>query len=201
MVQNGNTPRAAAPSTDRGRATRERILDAASELFHRQGVGATGLEEVIAASGTGKGQLYHYFAGKRALVHAVVDRQIATVLAAQQTRLEQLSGPADLRAWAAELVAAYAEGDHPVRCPLGALVAELAEGDPEARAALDRGFARWADALAAGLRRAGVAAPERHATALLAAYQGGLLLSQARGDLAPLRTALDAAVDAAAPAP
>jgi TetR/AcrR family transcriptional regulator, transcriptional repressor for nem operon len=96
----------AVPSTDRGRATRERILDAASELFYRQGVGATGLDQVIAASATGKGQLYHYFADKRALVHAVVDRQVATVLDAQQARLDQLSAPADLRAWAAELVAA-----------------------------------------------------------------------------------------------
>jgi AcrR family transcriptional regulator len=187
----------AVPSTDRGRATRERILDAASELFYRQGVGATGLDQVIAASATGKGQLYHYFADKRALVHAVVDRQVATVLDSQQARLEQLSAPADLRAWAGELVAAYRDADHPVRCPLGALVAELAENDPEARGALDAGFGRWAAALAAGLRRAGVARPKRQATALLAAYQGGLLLSQARGDLAPLETALDMALTAA----
>jgi AcrR family transcriptional regulator len=185
------------PSTDRGRATRERILDAASELFYRQGVGATGLDQVIAASKTGKGQLYHYFTDKRALVQAVVERQVATVLAAQQSRLEQVATPADLRAWAGELVAAYRDADHPVRCPLGALVAELAENDPDARAALDRGFGRWSAALTTGLRRAGVAEPERHATALLAAYQGGLLLSQARGDLAPLRTALDVGLAAA----
>jgi TetR/AcrR family transcriptional regulator, transcriptional repressor for nem operon len=187
----------AVPSTDRGRATRERILDAASELFYRQGVGATGLDQVIAASGTGKGQLYHYFADKRTLVHAVIDRQVTTVLAAQQARLEQLSAPAGVRVWADELVAAYLQGDHPVRCPLGALVAELAEGDPEARAALDAGFRRWAAALAAGLRRAGIAKPKRQANALLAAYQGGLLLSQARGDLGPLRAALDAALTGA----
>jgi TetR/AcrR family transcriptional regulator, transcriptional repressor for nem operon len=185
------------PSTDRGRATRERILDAASELFYRQGVGATGLDHVIASSRTGKGQLYHYFADKRALVHAVVERQITTVLDAQHSRLAQLSTLADLRAWADELVSAYQDADHPVRCPLGALVAELAESDPEARAALDAGFARWTDALAAGLRRAGVAKPKRQAVALLAAYQGGLLLSQARGDLSPLRTALDAALASA----
>jgi AcrR family transcriptional regulator len=184
----------ALPSTDRGRATRERILDAASELFYRQGVGATRLDQVIAASGTGKGQLYHYFADKRALVHAVVDRQIAAVLEDQQPRLERLSEPADLRAWADAIVAAYRDSDHPVRCPLGALVAELAEGDPEARVALDRGFGRWSAALAAGLRGLGVGEPERHATALLAAYQGGLLLAQARGDLGPLRTALDMAL-------
>ena len=65
------------PTTDRGRATRERILEAASELFYRQGVTATGLDQVVTASGTGKGQLYHYFADKRELVHAVIERQIS----------------------------------------------------------------------------------------------------------------------------
>lgn len=168
------------PTTDRGRATRERILQAASELFYRQGVTATGLDQVIAASGTGKGQLYHYFADKRELVHAVVERQIALVLEGQ----ERVLAGGDLRAWADELVAAYADGDHPLRCPLGALAAELAESDPHARAALDRAFARWAQALGGG----------ETGTALLAAYQGGLLLAQAQGDVAPLRASLDHAL-------
>jgi len=47
------------------------VLDAARDLFHRRGVTATGLGEVIAASGTGKGQIYHYFADKPDLVLAV----------------------------------------------------------------------------------------------------------------------------------
>jgi AcrR family transcriptional regulator len=194
----------AAPSTDRGRATRERILDAASVLFHRQGVNATGLDQVVAASRTGKGQLYHYFADKRELVHAVIERQIATVMEDQEPPLDRLATRAELRAWADALIASYAGADHPVRCPLGALAAELAENDPAARAALDRGFGRWTEALASGLRRMrdtgelrSGADPETLATALLSAYQGGLLLSQARGDLAPLRAALAVALDAA----
>ncbi len=193
----------ATPSTDRGRATRERILDAASVLFHRNGVGATGLDQVILSSHTGKGQLYHYFADKRELVHAVIGRQVATVLADQEPLLERLSTRAGLRAWADALIASYAGADHPVRCPLGALAAELAENDPEARAALARGFDRWTDALAAGLRRMrengelrATADPETLATALLSAYQGGLLLSQVRGDLTPLRAAMDVTVEA-----
>jgi TetR/AcrR family transcriptional regulator, transcriptional repressor for nem operon len=164
------------PTTDRGRATRERILETASELFYRQGVTATGLDQVITASRTGKGQLYHYFADKRELVHAVIERQIAAVVEAQ----ERVLASGDLRAWADELIAAYEQGDHPLRCPLGALAVELAESDPEARAALGQGFARWAHALGGG----------ETGTALLAAYQGGLLLSQARGDLGPLRASL-----------
>jgi AcrR family transcriptional regulator len=170
------------PTTDRGRATRERILQAAGELFYRQGVTATGLDQVIAASGTGKGQLYHYFADKRELVHAVIERQIAAVLEGQ----ERVLADGNLRAWADELIAAYEQGEHPLRCPLGALAAELAESDPEARAALEQGFARWAQALGGGEK----------GVALLAAYQGGLLLSQARGDVGPLRAALAAALGA-----
>ena len=39
--------------------------------------------------------------------------------------------------------------------------------------------------------------PETLATALLSAYQGGLLLSQVRGNLTPLRAAIDVAVASA----
>jgi AcrR family transcriptional regulator len=189
------------PTTDRGRATREQILDAASELFYRQGVTATGLDQIVAASGTGKGQLYHYFSGKRDLTHAVIERQVASIMADQQPRLDALATRADLRAWADALIDSYAGGDHPLRCPIGALAVELAENDPEARDALERGFGRWSEALAAGLARlhdhgelVASADPRRLATALLSAYQGGLLLAQVRGELSPLRDALDVAL-------
>ena len=168
------------PTTDRGRATREQILEAASELFYRQGVTATGLEQIVAAWGK-NGQLYHYFGGKRDLTHAVIERQVSSIMADQQPRLDALATRADLRAWADALMDSYAGGDHPLRCPIGALAVELAN-DPEARDALERGFGRWSEALAAGLARlhdhgelAASADPRRLATALLSAYQGGLL--------------------------
>jgi TetR/AcrR family transcriptional repressor of nem operon len=189
------------PTTDRGRATLERILDAASELFYHRGIHATGLEHVVEASGTGKGQLYHYFASKHDLVLAVIDRQIELVLDAQQPLLGTIATGADLRAWADLVVELHAAGDSPARCPLGALAAELAEDDPLAREALRRGFARWRDELARGLRRMRAvgelraqADPDTLAEGLLAAYEGGLVLSQVRGDLDPLRAALDLAL-------
>lgn len=96
-----------APSTDRRRATFERILDAASELFYLRGVRATCLDQIIAASGTGKGQLYHYFAEKDDLVLAVIERQIARVLAAQQRLISALDSWANIDAWLAALAAAH----------------------------------------------------------------------------------------------
>jgi TetR/AcrR family transcriptional regulator, transcriptional repressor for nem operon len=196
----------AVPSTDRGRATHARILDAACVLFHRQGVTATGLDQVAAASGTGKGQLYHYFPDKRALVLAVIDRQIATILDVQQPLLAEVGTHRQLRAWADALVESYRVNDDPVRCPLGALASELAERDPDARIALERGFDLWLVALETALRRlrsngelSRDVKPKAIAGALLAAYQGGLLLAQVRGDLAPLHTALDVVLRACRP--
>lgn len=192
-----------APSTDRGRATLERILDSASELFYRQGVRATGLEQIIEDSQTGKGQLYHYFSSKNDLVLAVIERQIDQVIDAQQPLLGEIDNWAAIDAWLELLVELNRDADDPVRCPLGALAAELAENDPAARAALAKGFARWADLVAAGLRRLQTrgalrpeADPDALALAALASYQGGLLLAQLDGTLKPLRAALNSAAAA-----
>ena len=188
---------ATAPSTAKGRATVARVLDAACELFASQGVRATTLDQVGARSGTGRGQLYLYFDGKADLVAAVVAQQVQRVLDAQQPLLGTIATGADVREWCALAVRAYADDD-PVRCPIGSLVHELGERDAAARTALAAGFGRWRAALAAGLRRvhddgglrSGVD-PEAAATALLAAYQGGVLLAGATGDREHLRLALE----------
>ena len=186
------------PTTAKGRATVARVLDAACELFARQGIRATTLDQVGALSRTGRGQLYLYFAGKPDLVAAVVAQQVQRVLDAQQPLLGTIATAADLRAWCDTAARQYGEHD-PIRCPLGSLVHELTGRDGAARAALAEGFERWRTELAAGLRRveqrgelADGADPDAVATALLAAYEGAVLLAGAAGDPARLRTVLDA---------
>jgi AcrR family transcriptional regulator len=55
-------------------ARREQILDAAVATFAAQGFQATGMAEVIAASGLSAGAVYRYFASKDELIEAIVDR-------------------------------------------------------------------------------------------------------------------------------
>jgi len=52
--------------------TRQRMLQAAQELFHRQGIHATSVDQVLQKSGTGKSQFSHYFKTKDGLVHGVL---------------------------------------------------------------------------------------------------------------------------------
>ena len=58
-------------------------MPAAAVLLYQRGVRATSLDDVLAAAGCGKSQLYRYFDDKADLVGAVIDRQLEFVLAAQ----------------------------------------------------------------------------------------------------------------------
>jgi AcrR family transcriptional regulator len=69
-------------------ARRNQILDAGAATFAARGFQATGMAEVIAASGLSAGAVYSYFAGKDQLIEAIVDR----VLDEAGGRLEALLG-------------------------------------------------------------------------------------------------------------
>jgi TetR/AcrR family transcriptional repressor of nem operon len=187
------------PLTDKGRATRSRVLDAAAALVFEHGVAGTTLDDVRAAANVSKGQLYHYFADKEDLVHAVIDRTIQQVLGAQPA-LADLSSWAAIAAWFDDLVQLQVDRRAIGGCPIGSLAGELAETDERARTELAAGFDRWEAPLREGLREMQVgrklrrgADPARLATATLAAIQGGLVLTQTRRDPQQLRIALDAA--------
>jgi AcrR family transcriptional regulator len=190
---------AAESHTDKGRATRNRVLDAAAALVFEHGVAGTTLDDVRAAANVSKGQLYHYFADKEDLVHAVIDRTVQQVLDAQP-RLVDLSSWAAIAAWFDDLVQLQVDRHALGGCPIGSLAGELAETDEQARAEIAAGFDRWEAPLRKGLAQMRAdgklrrrADPARLATATLAAIQGGLVLTQTRRDPQQLRIALDAA--------
>ncbi len=56
-------------------SARERILNAAYELFSRRGIHAVGTDEVIDRAGVAKATLYRHFATKNDLVLAVLQRR------------------------------------------------------------------------------------------------------------------------------
>jgi AcrR family transcriptional regulator len=65
----------------RGLATRDRLIDAARDLFGRHGYDGTSIEAILRAAGIQRGALYHHFDSKRAVFDAVLDRVIADLAA------------------------------------------------------------------------------------------------------------------------
>lgn len=187
--------------TQRGKQTRERIVDAAADLVYAHGAGVTSLDDVLAATGTSKSQLYHYFDGKEGLLRAVIAYQADRLQDVHRDLLRPVRTLADLGGWA-DATVATAERAGLGGCPLGSLANELADAPGTYRRELERGFAAWQDLLedaVVRLQESGEARTDRPAAelagTLLSALEGGLLLARTRRDAEPLRQALDMAVD------
>ncbi len=184
--------------TRRGRASRERIVERAAELFAERGIAATSVDEVLAAAGAGKGQFYHYFRGRDELAAAAVGFRCAQVVAGLTEALGAVSSLAGLEQALAGFVAGFEQLDMP-GCPIGTLATEVAGRNEEARLQAAAGFDAWelllADALERMRQRGELRAdapPAVLATGLLASIEGGMVLSQARRDMTSLRVAVEA---------
>jgi TetR/AcrR family transcriptional repressor of nem operon len=198
--------------TRKGRATRARIVDVAARLIFERGVAGTSIDEVRNSAAVSGSQISHYFHDKRDLTRQVIAARCDDV---QKFHTQHRFGGLDtleaLRAWAdaniADVDAVYRQGG----CIYGSLAGELTEADPQVHDDLAAGYDRWLELLRAGLtamRSRGDlrsdADPRHLAVSLVAAHQGGAMLTYATDDPEPLRAALNAAVEyvrSFAPAP
>ena len=148
-----------AATTARGRATRRRIVRAASDLIRERGSAATSLDDVIARADASKSQLYHYFEDRDGLLRAVVDHNADLVLGG----LPPLDGWAAIRSWFASLVELQRACGACGGCPVGGLVGQFAETDEPARLRLADAFERWGRicASACGRCRRAASSPRR----------------------------------------
>lgn len=191
-----------APATERGRRTRQRIVEATAEQILAAGIGGTTLDSVRAATLTSKSQLFHYFpGGKTELVLEVARWEGEQLRAAQEPELGDLGSWESWERWRAGLVRYYVDLGR-WACPIGTLATQAAAGDADLESEIAAAWTQWRAALAAGVRRmqgAGhvdaSADSERVAVGILAAIQGGLVLSQPERSSWPLEAALDLVLD------
>ena len=191
--------------TRKGQETHRRIVSEAAALMYERGVACTSIEDVQAAAGVSASQIYYYyyyyyyFGDKRGLVRAVINHQRDSVLGVQQPLLTNLDSVEAVQAWRDVVVSIARDAPNQQGCPIGSLTSELARSAPEARADLAAGFSQWERALRDGLHsmraRGELPDPQRFALALLAAVQGGLVLTQARRDTVALEASLDTLID------
>jgi AcrR family transcriptional regulator len=106
---------------------RERLIAAACELMHRQGVARTTLADIAEAADVPAGNVYYYFKTKDDIIAAVVEarvRQIESAIAVLERRHRspkaRLKGLVRLLAGQADSTAEYG-------CPHGTLCMELAK--------------------------------------------------------------------------
>lgn len=184
--------------TDRGRRTRDRILQAAVQEFSAKGFSGTSVDDVLRASQAGKSQFYHYFENKADLVRAVLRHWRTESLPFGDPALGQLDSWERLEAWFDEIVQAFGQEHDAWRDLIGAIRAELLKSDDPLRREVVRTTRLRRRLLHRGLRRmknrgelAADADPRRLATFAAAAIDGGIRLAHMDDSVAVLRDVLD----------
>ncbi len=164
-------------SAERKSETRQRILDAASELFRQHGIDAVGVDAVMHAAGLTHGGFYAHFASKEALVAEVA----AASLSRSAAKWEAISAGEDKPAALARIVDAYLDPRHvagPERgCVLPSMGAEVARRR-SARPAITAELRR----MIAALRCCLPAEDLQRATAALSCMVGAVLLARLSDD-------------------
>ena len=186
------------PRTAAGRATRQRIVQAATELVAERGVAATSLDDVRDRAHASKSQLYLYFTDRDDLMRAVSESTCEAVMEVQSEVLAGFDSLEGIERYLDATVALQEQREARGGCPIGSLVGQVAEHDEGARLALAAGFDRWEAGLRGGLEamaQRGELRPDTDPALLsrqiLASLQGGLLLTQVRRDPGQLRAAAD----------
>jgi TetR/AcrR family transcriptional regulator, transcriptional repressor for nem operon len=184
---------------------RERLIDAAGELWHTRSYADVGVSEICDHAEVQKGSFYHFFPSKRDLALAVIDErwrvhgigEMAPVLTGPLPPLESLA--LFLERGLEEQLELKASTGATVGCSFGNMVVELATVDDVLRERLARLFDEWAaliqaaldDAVAAGDLPAEIDTSQA-ARGLLAFIEGlGVLIKanddpRAAADLLPL---------------
>ena len=172
--------------TAKGRATRERIIQAAARVLLAEGLSVFTMDLVRRAASVSGSQLTHYFVDRQALIRAVLRRQIEVVLDFhRQPELGGLDAFEDWERWA-DLNLRYLRKVGYTGTPTyHALAGQLAKSDDATRQTLGEGYLRWVGLLEESFQRmkdrgvlVNAADPRQLAMIVVAGHQGsGTLLA------------------------
>jgi AcrR family transcriptional regulator len=180
--------------------TRDRIIDAAAELFGRHGYTGTGLKQISQQSGAPFGSLYHFFPGGKEQLTADTLRWSGhgyqlLVEAVFDSAPDILSGLRDCFAGAAEVLR---QTDYADACPIETVALEVASTNETLRQVTAEIFEAWIESGTVRFRAAGLEpdTARRLSIATIAALEGAFVLSRAMKSTEPLEAAGQAVVEA-----
>jgi len=170
--------------------TRQRIIEAAMELFWLKGYNSTSIADILSRSQVNSGSLYYFFPGKQDVLIAVLEAYrdgIGPMLL--EPAWAGISDPVE-RVFA--LLALYrrhiVDTECEYGCPIGSLALELHEPDRPVRELLAANFDGWVDAVEACFAAADLLPEGTDARALaeltLNVMEGGVMQARTYRDVA-----------------
>ncbi|MDQ1426420.1 MAG: hypothetical protein QOD72_3918 [Acidimicrobiaceae bacterium] len=173
--------------------TRERIVEASSALFSRQGFASTGVKQIVEQANAPFGSVYHFFPGGK----EQIGEEVVRWSGAQYLQLIALifdaapdvaTGTNNFFLGAARTVE---ESDYADACPIATLALEVASTNDTLRQATADAFDSWVAEVTRRYIAAGLGRRRARALAEMAfcSLEGAFLLSRATRDVTSIKTA------------
>ncbi len=180
-------------TTVKNDSTRERIIEAATQLFAREGYTATGMARILKRAKASSGSFYYSFKSKEGLLLAVIDRHIEE-LAPALTEPDSGKEEEDAIERIFSLLARYRKlivaSGCTFACPVGRLVLEVSPGQGKVRQKLAAYFEAWRWAVEKCLEDASERLPKdldlgKLAALVLSVVEGGVMQARAASSVKP----------------
>jgi len=114
----------------KGEGNRQRIVNAADNLFYRRGYNQTSFQDISDATGIPRGNFYYYFKTKDEILNAVVDSRIADLKVMLQQCEAETDDPRQRLMLFSNMLEYKRDEVIESGCPIGTLSSELAKNDP-----------------------------------------------------------------------
>jgi AcrR family transcriptional regulator len=159
---------------------RERLLDTADRLFYHEGVGAVGIDRVLAEAGAAKASLYQHFGGKDQLVAAALERRTMAGRASVEAYLAD-TPPSQRALKFFDWVILWTKSEDFRGCPLQHTLTELTDTAHPARNIALAQRAWFSERFLEWTKVAGVKDASATARALMVLFDGALAGSEIDG--------------------
>lgn len=165
-------------------AKRDRLIDAAAELFHKRGMASTSLADIAKHADIPIGNVYYYFKTKDELALAALEKRQAVLANSYSSLDANMSDPRERLIAATRYFDSVRDDYAQFGCPVGKVICDSNDDkDPVARAAAKvlRQFIEWAQRQ---FQQLGYdeACAQRYATSLLAGIEGAAIMAKAFAD-------------------
>jgi TetR/AcrR family transcriptional regulator, lmrAB and yxaGH operons repressor len=172
-------------------STREQIIHKTCELLESQGYHATGLNQIVAESGSPKGSLYYYFPdGKEGLTEEAIDHTGRIVEERIRQNLAEVADPGAAIERFLNTIADHVEASgYRLGGPVTMVAMETVVSSERLSAACSRAYRQWQHAFAERLVASGMPEDEaeRIAMMVVASIEGAVILSRTHRSTLPLR--------------
>lgn len=116
---------------NKGESNRQRIVEAADELFYTRGFHQTSFRDISDATDIPRGNFYYYFKTKEEILTAVVDARVQTFGDIMKDCEQKSDDPKERILCFSNILSMFEDNVIAVGCPVGTLCSELAKDNKE----------------------------------------------------------------------